>query len=204
MTPFETASTPWAAPTPDEPAEVEPDESAEHDPAGPGTDQAPDESQSRSLHPSTRGRRGPARTVTRSQARAVLARQDALSAASPELLNALATVSGMRNADLRSLTIALACGTQPRHASAMSDLLTIAEAGLADREMVALTLGIGPGGVKRLREAWRLAASLGFAQGTMSPNPVQAGRDLAQVADRAATTLGEVKTLLDQRQGGER
>lgn len=197
MTPFETDNSPWGAATPDEPAEIGPDETAERGAVDPDPDQAPDEPRARGPHPSTRGRRGPARTVTRSQARAVLARQDALSAVSPELLNALATVMGSRDAGLRSLTIALACGTEPRHAGAMSDLLTIAEAGADDREMVALTLGIGPEGMKRLREAWKLAANLGFAQDTMSNNPVQAGRDLALTAARAASTLSDVRELLD-------
>jgi hypothetical protein len=151
--------------------------------------------------PTRRSKRSTARraarnTVTRAQAKAVLDQLDLLSAASGAELEALATVLGTTAADARSLTIALASGTEPKHSSAMNDLLTIAASDEGDRDMVALTLGVGPSGMRRLRAAWDLACSLSGQTRSLSANPVQAARALANSANGLLDALSTIKTLL--------
>lgn len=77
------------------------------------------------------------------------------------------------------------------------DLLAIADAADADRDMAALTLAVGASGMKRLRAAWALADSLSDRARPLPSSPVEAARALVPAAVEAARTLTAVKTLLD-------
>ena len=76
------------------------------------------------------------------------------------------------------------------------DLLAIADAADADRDMTALTLAVGPSGMKRLRAAWALADSLSDRTRPLPSSPVEAARALVPAAVETADTLTAVKTLL--------
>ena len=132
----------------------------------------------------TSSRRSRSSAVTRAAAEAVLDRYETMSAASEAEREALKTVLGSSATDIRSLTVALASGVEPKHAAAMDDLLTIAASDDADRDMV------------RLRAAWQLAGSLSKQTQNLSTNPVQAARSLAQAASDVFDVLSTVKTLL--------
>ena len=144
----------------------------------------------------TSSRRSRSSAVTRAAAEAVLDRYETMSTASETEREALKTVLGSSATDIRSLTVALASGVEPKHAAAMDDLLTIAASDDADRDMVALTLGVGQSGMKRLRAAWQLAGSPSKQTQNLSTNPVQAARSLAQAASDVFDVLSTVKTLL--------
>ena len=74
----------------------------------------------------TSSRRSRGGAVTRAAAEAVLDRYETMSTTSETEREALKTVLGSSATDIRSLTVALASGVEPKHAAAMDDLLTIA------------------------------------------------------------------------------
>ena len=133
---------------------------------------------------------------TRAQARAVLDRYRALCATDDVTLAALAAVLGSSGREARDLTVDIVSGPGPRHLGAMNDLLAVADAADADRDMVALTLAVGPSGMKRLRAAWALAGSLSDRTRPLPSSPVEAARALVPAAVETAGTLTAVKTLL--------
>lgn len=143
--------------------------------------------------PASRRRGAP----TRAQARAVLDRYRTLCATDDATLAALAVVLGSSGREARDLTVDIVSGSGPRHLGAMNDLLAIAGAADADRDMAALTLAVGPSGMKRLRAAWALADSLSDRARPLPSSPVEAARALVPAAVEAARTLTAVKTLLD-------
>ena len=143
--------------------------------------------------PASRRRGAP----TRAQARAVLDRYRTLCATDDATLAALAVVLGSSGREARDLTVDIVSGSGPRHLGAMNDLLAIAGAPDADRDMAALTLAVGASGMKRLRAAWVLADSLSDRARPLPSSPVEAARALVPTAVEAARTLTAVKTLLD-------
>lgn len=143
--------------------------------------------------PASRRRGAP----TRAQARAVLDRYRTLCATDDATLAALAVVLGSSGREARDLTVDIVSGSGPRHLGAMNDLLAIADAADADRDMAALTLAVGASGMKRLRAAWALADSLSDRTRPLPSSPVEAARALVPAAVEAARTLIAVKTLLD-------
>lgn len=143
--------------------------------------------------PASRRRGAP----TRAQARAVLDRYRTLCATDDATLAALAVVLGSSGREARDLTVDIVSGSGPRHLGAMNDLLAIASAADADRDMAALTLAVGASGMKRLRAAWALADSLSDRARPLPSSPVEAARALVPAAVEAARTLTAVKTLLD-------
>ena len=145
------------------------------------------------MSPASRRRGAP----TRAQARAVLDRYRTLCATDDATLAALAVVLGSSGREARDLTVDIVSGSGPRHLGAMNDLLAIAGAADADRDMAALTLAVGASGMKRLRAAWALADSLSDRARPLPSSPVEAARALVPAAVEAARTLTAVKTLLD-------
>lgn len=143
--------------------------------------------------PASRRRGAP----TRAQARAVLDRYRTLRATDDATLAALAVVLGSSGREARDLTVDIVSGSGPRHLGAMNDLLAIADADDADRDMAALTLAVGASGMKRLRAAWALADSLSDRARPLPSSPVEAARALVPAAVEAARALTAVKTLLD-------
>ena len=178
-------------------------------PTGPAADQqdhaAATQAETAGTGPARRGRRhGGGRPAarrrgapTRAQARAVLDRYRTLCATDDATLAALAVVLGSSGREARDLTVDIVSGSGPRHLGAMNDLLAIAGAPDADRDMAALTLAVGASGMKRLRAAWALADSLSDRARPLPSSPVEAARALVPAAVEAARTLTAVKTLLD-------
>lgn len=166
-------------------------------PTGPAADQQDPAARRRRRHgggrPAPRRRGAP----TRAQARAVLDRYRTLCATDDATLAALAAVLGSSGREARDLTVDIVSGSGPRHLGAMNDLLAIAGAPDADRDMAALTLAVGASGMKRLRAAWALADSLSDRARPLPSSPVEAARALVPAAVEAARTLTAVKTLLD-------
>lgn len=143
--------------------------------------------------PASRRRGAP----TRAQARAVLDRYRTLCATDDATLAALAVVLGSSGREARDLTVDIVSGSGPRHLGAMNDLLAIADAADADRDMAALTLAVGASGMKRLRAAWALADSLSDRARPLPSSPVEAARALVPAAVEVARALTAIKTLLD-------
>ena len=163
------------------------------------TDPGQGESTDTAPPPTTRRARPRARgTLTRAAAEAVLDRYETVAAAGATERHALAAVLGAADTSARGLTVALCSGSGPRHAAALDDLLTIASCDEADRDMTALTLGVGPRGTRRLRAAWALAGTLsGQEAGRLPTSPVQAARALARAAVGVRDVLVAAAALLD-------
>ncbi|ARD42529.1 hypothetical protein [Actinomyces gaoshouyii] len=168
------------------------------DDADSGTDTQPEpvKAARRSSGTRARGRRRSRTLVTSGQAETVLDRYEALSAATADELSAVAAVLGSTEHDVRTLTVTVVAGAGVKHAQAMEDLLDVAGRDNADRDMAALTLAVGPAGIKRLRAAWDLAQALSDGADTLDTNPVQAARQLAGAAVDVEDVLSTARVLL--------
>lgn len=142
----------------------------------------------------TRPRSRKATALTRAVVEDVLDRFERYGSLDADVATVLAGVYGLSDIDARSLTLAVLTG-EARHRQGLDDLLTIAQADQADRDMVALTIGME--GMKRLKTAFDLAASVGLTEeSSVSTNPITAARQVACAAALGQETFETVRGLI--------
>lgn len=149
--------------------------------------------------PTARRRRGrPKRSasVSRSVVEDVLDRFERFEAADRDTLEAVAAVFAMSEHDSRSLTVA-SLSSKAKRAQALDDLLSIAEAPEADRDMTALSLGMEAANLKRLKDAHELARAVGLADEAALPSgPIDAARAVAGYAVLGQEVLSAARGLI--------